>query len=162
MQRLWHIVRADLRQTLGQRRPVFDRLRGALSHEREHGVAGVAQEGHSAHGPARHRRSVKQGPQGDLADSLKNAADLRVPPGERGERGGDLTPVVPGLAGPGVLLDRRGEVDKPAVLHVVMDEMFAGSDSDLRRVDALVGADGIHSTVRGIIFGPENRPSHAK
>jgi 2-polyprenyl-6-methoxyphenol hydroxylase-like FAD-dependent oxidoreductase len=43
-----------------------------------------------------------------------------------------------------------------------MDEMFAGSDSDLRRVDALVGADGIHSTVRGIIFGPENRPSHAK
>src|SRR3989441_7292721 len=106
-----------------QGRAVCDGLRGALRHEGQHGVAGVAKEGDAADGPAVERGAVEERPDEGLVHRPDDRAHLRMPPLEGGQRVGDLATVGPGFPGPGLALADRDEVDEPAARDEVVHEV---------------------------------------
>ena len=87
-------VDRPLPQAGGERGAVLDRLCRALSHERVHWVTGVAEQRCAAYRPSRQRIAVEQGPDEAGLGGGDNAADLRVPALEGGERAGDGGAVV--------------------------------------------------------------------
>jgi hypothetical protein len=107
----------------GEGGAVLDGLSGSLGEEREHGVAGVAEQRDASGRPAPERGVVEERPDERLVHGGDDGADLRVPALERLEHVGDVAAVGPGLAGPGVLLDDRHEVDQAATRHEVVHEV---------------------------------------
>ena len=79
----------------GERRAVLDCLRSALSHERQHRMAGIAEERRAPNGPAFERRPVEQRQDGHLIDRGDDGAYLGVPAVELGKRGRDVDLVGP-------------------------------------------------------------------
>ena len=100
------VVAAPL-QAGGDRHRVLDRLRAALAHERQHRMAGVAQHGDAAKGPALDRRAVEHRPDEGLVHRVDDALHLRVPAGIGGAQVVDAAGLGPGLADP-VRPARRG------------------------------------------------------
>jgi hypothetical protein len=78
-----------------QRGRILDRLRRALCHEREHRVAGIAQERRAAGRPARERRTIEQSPDEHVLHRSDDRPHVRVPVRIGGERIRDLAAVGP-------------------------------------------------------------------
>ena len=158
------------REAGSQRCPVLDRLRRTLRHERQHGVAGIAEQGHAPDRPARHRRPVEQPPHERLVDGAQNGVQLRVPAFEGGERIGHIAALGPGFLGPGVGVDHGDEIQKLPVAHVVVDEVLArphpdlGLDRDVEVRDAL-GRDEAaiaHAAGEMRLLRPEQETAHGR
>src|SRR3954469_24376512 len=95
------------------------------------GIFRPPQEGAEAYRPSRQRVAVKQGPDETGLGRGVDAADLRVPALEGGERAGDGGTVGPVLAVPGVGLGPADEIQQaPArhepAQHEIVHEMATG------------------------------------
>src|SRR5262249_57115873 len=95
---------AVVREARGQGRAVLDRLRGALTHERIHRMARVAEQGDATNRPARQRLTVEERPDEARVRRGADAADLRMPALEPGERAAGRRAIGPVLPPPRFVL----------------------------------------------------------
>src|SRR5262245_31746590 len=80
------------------------------------GLAGVAEQRHPPHRPARKRRAVKQAPDERFLHRVEHAGHVLVPAGESRTRLFYVTAIGPGFLRPRILLDNRDEID---IAHAV-------------------------------------------
>ena len=73
-------------------------------------MAGVAEHGDAAEGPARDRRAVEHRPDEGLVDGVDHLLHLRMESGIGGAEIGHLAGLGPGFADPVLLLDVTDEV----------------------------------------------------
>src|SRR5262249_3071068 len=132
LERLGRIVGAAGDEARGKGGAILDALRGALSHERIHRMAGVAEQRRAADGPPWQRLAIEQRPDETRLGGADDAPNLWVPPLERGERASDGGAIGPVLPVPGVVLRPTDEVQQARARDEVVHEMPARADPRLR------------------------------
>ncbi len=116
----FHAARQDHR--------VLDRHGCALGQERQHGMAGVAEQGGAPHAPAVHGLTAEQGPFVRTSGRLDQGVDVRMPAGVVGQAFLHRALDRPGLHPPVAALDHRDIVHQFAPPQRIVDHVASGPD----------------------------------
>src|SRR5215470_5674988 len=126
-----HVVGHRLQQGR-QRCSVLDRLRRALRHEGQHGMAGVAQKRDAPLAPARQRQAIMERPDEGLWERRDQAAHGWVPAFVARQGIRDLTPADPRFVRPGAVLGNADHIHEPSGRDPVVHDMAVRSHPVVR------------------------------